>query len=77
MAAQSLKLVKGFGAFLLAGVELTPDTPAGSPYNAATGTIDFSARSTAQQQMLASTNHAKTPQQNSPTVAFVYSDWTP
>lgn len=77
MAAQNLPLLRGFGAFVVAGVELTPDTPAGAPYNTAAGTVDFTARSTAQQDTLYAANHATNPQQDSgTTVAFVYSDYS-
>lgn len=77
MAGQNLPLRRGFGAFIVAGSELVPDTTAGDPYNTAAGTIDFAARPTEHQQMLYGTNHPTSPQQDAATtVAFIYSDYS-
>jgi hypothetical protein len=75
MSAQNLKMQKGVGSFVVGGIELTPDSAAGSPYPSSAGAIDFTTRSTTQQNMLYGTNHPTTPQQTGVTVAFLYSDW--
>jgi hypothetical protein len=76
MAAQNLKMQKGVGSFVVAGVELTTDGAAGDPYPSSAGVIDFTTRSLGQQNMLYGSNHPTTPQQTAPTVAFLYSTWT-
>lgn len=74
MAAQSLKVLKGSGCFLISGSLLTNDSSLGSPYPSAAGNRDFTSHP-AEQDMLASTNHPTTPQ-TSASVAFIYSEWT-